>query len=87
MGNVSELIVAPMTPLPLSPAWDKLMAVPGMRAKYGESDVLDLDGLQKEWFARYCEVGSEEIYELVAEVTAKYQHAALDFDARKSTSC
>lgn len=87
MGNVSELIVAPMTPLPLSPAWDQLMAVPGMRAKYGESDVLDLEGLQKEWFARYCEVGADDIYGVVAEVTAKYQHAAFDFDARKSTSC
>ncbi len=82
MGNISELIVGSMTPLPLAPAWDQLMAVPGMRQKYGESDVLDLEGLQKEWLAKYCEVGMDEIYRLIEDVTKQYKHTVFDFDAR-----
>lgn len=81
-GAVSELVIAPMTPLPLAPAYDELMKIQGLRERYGCSDALDLKGLQAEWFKRFCDVSLKEVYDTIARVKDRYRNTSFDFGAQ-----
>jgi len=61
IASVDTIAVCLFMPLPGSPAYDKLMNVPEVGAKYAHMDYVPLITLQEEWFSRYCHVTLEEL--------------------------
>ncbi|MBI5092457.1 MAG: B12-binding domain-containing radical SAM protein [Candidatus Hydrogenedentes bacterium] len=61
MASVDTIAVCHFMPLPGAPAYDRLMRVPKVRAKYAHMDHVPLAALQEEWLRRFCHVTVEEL--------------------------
>lgn len=61
IASVDTIAVCLFMPLPGSHAYDKLLNVPGVAAKYANCDYIPLPTLQEEWVRRFCHISLDEL--------------------------
>ncbi len=70
-GNVRELSRSILFPLPGTPIFNDLMAIPIIKEKYEGKDVFDWEELQLHWVKNFCKIGLNELKAIVDAVGGK----------------
>ena len=70
-GNLDVIDPSVLIPLPGSPAFDRLLAVPEMRKKYGDRDVFDARELQRDWVRCYCDISFGDLLKALDVLRSK----------------
>lgn len=59
IGNLQTNYWNMIVPLPGSPIWLKMMAIPELRARYGDEYKFDIEALRKDYISNFCELGND----------------------------
>ncbi len=59
IGNLQTNYWNMIVPLPGSPIWSKMMAIPELKARYGDEYKFDIEALRKDYVTNFCDLGND----------------------------
>jgi len=70
--NVFEVSAAMLIPLPGTSCYDAILSHPGLRGKYAQTDLLDVNELQFDWVRHFCNVRYDLLLRALERVSSLF---------------